>query len=189
MNKIPDQACFDTSQVSPVLQTQRLILRPLQPSDATQIYLDWFSDSTVQRFIAAASERQSLDSLRMFIDRHLSDPASLLLGIFDRGSGLHIGNIKYEPIDFAMGRAIVGILIGSTEWRGRAVFSEAFDVSSAWLCSCMGIREYWLGVERENTIAIRGYRRAGFAEAPAPEDLFGKIRLNCLYMFKTVDVR
>lgn len=173
---------------SPELRTRRLMLRRLEPSDATQTYLDWFADPAVQRFIAAAREPQSLDSLREFIQARRLDPRSLLIGIFEQRSQVHIGNIKYEPVDLEKRRAIMGVLIGSPEWRGKSVFSEAFEATANWLSETHGIREFWLGVERENAAAVISYQRAGFVEARPPADLFGDARVDCLYMLRIIDV-
>ena len=166
--------------------TPRLILRPLEPDDATQRYLDWFDDPDTRRFIVAARERQTLDSIRFFIERRRMSESALLLGIFERQHGLHIGNIKFEPIDLSTGRAVLGVLIGDAAWRGRGIFTEAFEVSATWLCKNFGLREIWLSLDRTHAAAIRGYLRAGFCEASPPEELFGAALDGLMYMQRDV---
>lgn len=164
------------------LCSERFTLRPLEARDATQRYLDWFDDEDTRRFIVAARQRQSIESLRAFIEHSRTSDRSLLLGIFDRQTRLHIGNIKFEPVDVLAGRTILGILIGDTGWRNRGAFAEAFDVSSRWLLGNFGIRRFWLGLDGVNHPALRSYSRAGFKEQPPPEDLFGRATVGVRYM-------
>ena len=164
------------------LHSKRLALRPLHAQDATQRYLDWFDDGETRRFIISARHRQTIDSLRDFIEANRNSDRSLLLGIFDREEHLHIGNIKFDPVDSISGRAILGILIGDIRWRNRGVFPEAFDTSASWLFGNFGISQFWLGVDTLNLSATRSYARAGFSEMPPPEDLFGLAKPGARYM-------
>ena len=42
----------------------------------------------------------------------------------------HIGNIKYEPIDFQAATATMGILTGANDWRGKGVGPEVIKGSA-----------------------------------------------------------
>jgi ribosomal-protein-alanine N-acetyltransferase len=164
------------------IDTPRFILRTLQVSDASTTYAGWFTDPVVRRFIAAATSSQDVSSLQSFIAEKFASPNAELFGIFVQGSGLHVGNIKFEPIDDACHRAILGILIGDPAWRGRGVFGEIYPAAAKWLFETRGIQEFWLGLDIDNSAALASYRRAGFSEAPAPTDLFGAVRHDAIYM-------
>lgn len=168
------------------LCSERLKLRPLEPRDATQRYLDWFDDGDTRKFIVAARQQQSIDSLLTFIDTNRNSDRSLLLGIFDRSNHLHIGNIKFEPVDVLTGRTVLGILIGDTGWRNRGAFPEAFEISSRWLFGNFGISQFWLALDGVNLAALRSYSRAGFVELPPPEDLFGRSVPGVRYMCRAL---
>jgi RimJ/RimL family protein N-acetyltransferase len=146
----------------PVLVTERFELRPLTPQDATERYLGWLAEDDARRYILAARGTRTLDELRAFIDARSGRPDVLFLGIFERGSGRHVGNIKYEPIDAADGSAEMGILIGEPDWRGRGVAREVIAASARWLHEHRGISRVLLGVEKENEAALAAYLRAGF---------------------------
>jgi len=89
-------------------------------------------------------------------------PDVCFLGIFDKTTSRHIGNIKYEPIQVEKKYAVMGVLIGDAQWRGRGVFSEVFEASAHWLCENKGITRFELGVEKVNISAIRSYEKTGF---------------------------
>lgn len=145
-----------------LLQTERFELRPLSPRDATDRYLAWLAEDNARRYILAAREKLSLDDLRAYIESRVGRRDVLFLGIFERASGGHIGNLKYEPIDESARTAEMGILIGEPEWRGRGVAREVITASARWLQEQRGIKKILLGVEKENAGAMTAYRRTGF---------------------------
>ena len=79
-------------------------------------------------------------------------------------SGLHIGNIKYDPIDFNACTAEMGILIGNQDWIGRGVAGEVILASCLWLSKKIGVKKITLGVHPDNIGAILAYRKIGFVE-------------------------
>src|SRR5688572_15055329 len=144
---------MDTGQV---ILTERFRLRPLRASDATQSYLDWFAEDRAKH-IVSASAMQSLADLRAYIDSKSGRADVLFLGIFRLSDGVHIGNVKFEPVDRERGYAIAGILIGDVDSRGTGVAPEVLSACGAWLKHNWNIRQLVLGVSRENQAAIRAY--------------------------------
>lgn len=148
--------------------TERFLLRELTEADATERYLGWLSDPDGSRYIVASGQVGGLEDLRRYIRDRRGRPDVLFLGIFDRRDMAHIGNIKFEPIDGKRGYAVMGILIGQAEWRGRGVAGEVLAASARWLGEHLGVSEILLGVDGENTPAIRAYERTGFVAGVSP---------------------
>ena len=148
--------------------TPRFQLRELCETDATPRYLGWLANSAAQRFIAAAQHTHELAALAEYVRQRVNRPHVLFLGIFDQASGLHIGNIKYEPVDPAQGYAIMGILIGDPDYRGKGVAAEVLGASALWLKHHRAVRQILLGVSVDNPGAIRAYKKAGFAGVDTP---------------------
>jgi [ribosomal protein S5]-alanine N-acetyltransferase len=150
------------------IDTERFRLRELGVGDATERYLAWFRDSAAAKYISSAAATRELTHVREYIGVRCGRDDVLFLGIFDRESGLHIGNIKYEPVDVGAGYAIMGVLIGDPAYRGKGVTPEVLLASGRWLQAHRGIRDIVLGVDTENSGAVRAYRRVGFVEAATP---------------------
>jgi RimJ/RimL family protein N-acetyltransferase len=93
---------------------------------------------------------------------------TVFLGIFGKENNLHIGNIKYQPVDSQRGYAVMGILIGDPAYRGLGVASEAIKESAIWLKNHRNINQMVLGVHKKNEAAIRAYKKAGFQIASTP---------------------
>lgn len=146
----------------PVILTDRFLLRPLTPADATSRYQAWMRNRRARRYIQYASKIPSVPALRDYIEQRMRRKDSLFLGIFVRASGEHIGNVKYEPIDTGRCSAELGILIGEPAWRGRGAAQEAIRASAQWLHENRGITKVFLGVERVNKGAVAAYRKTGF---------------------------
>jgi RimJ/RimL family protein N-acetyltransferase len=154
--------------VAVTIDTPRFHLRELEPSDASERYLSWFSDPAARQYITAAATTAAVDDLRDYIRERTGRADVLFLGIFDRGSGLHVGNIKYEPLDRAGGYAVMGILIGDPDYRTRGVAREVLDATASWLREHRGISQIVLGVDTGNHAAIRAYEAAGFVVERTP---------------------
>ena len=150
------------------MDTERFHLRELAEEDATERYLAWFLDPAAAQYISAAASTKKLSDLRGYIEARGGRDDVLFLAIFDRMSGLHVGNIKYEPVDSIAGFAVMGVLIGDPEYRGKGVTPEVLVASASWLQENRGIREIVLGVHTDNAAAIRAYERVGFLVAPTP---------------------
>jgi RimJ/RimL family protein N-acetyltransferase len=150
------------------IATPRFVLRELERGDITPAYLEWFVDPAAKRHITAAAHTQTLQQLQDYLADRTGRTDVLFLGIFDQASGVHIGNVKYEPVDSESGYAVMGILIGDPAYRGRGVAGEVIDASGRWLHANRRIRDIWLGVDRDHTTAIRAYERIGFAPEETP---------------------
>jgi ribosomal-protein-alanine N-acetyltransferase len=150
------------------IETPRFLMRELSERDATQQYLDWFRDLETQTRITSAALMATVEDLRRYIaDRNGRDDVAFL-GIFDKASGTHVGNVKYEPVNTRDGYAIMGILIGDSSYRGMGVAVEVLSSSGRWLKDHRGIRQIALGVHRSNTRAIRAYEKVGYRIASTP---------------------
>ncbi len=147
------------------IQSERFLLREIGEADVTERYLDWLGDPEATKYIATAAKTKNLSDLRQYVCDRISRPDVMFLGVFDRENGLHVGNIKFEPLDSRAGYAVVGVLIGDPAYRGKGVTSEVLRSSSDWLKEHRGIRQLALGVNAENRGAIRAYEKSGFVAA------------------------
>ncbi|WP_462163498.1 GNAT family N-acetyltransferase [Pseudoalteromonas xiamenensis] len=152
------------------LATTRFYLRTLGPEDATERYVKWFTDPVIKSNIK--SSPKSVTELRAYLESKCSDPNILFLGIFTK-EHLHIGNIKFEPVDEVKQHTVVGILIGDAHWRGQGLAGEVIPAACEWLRAHRNIKTVGLGVEPHNLPAIKAYQHIGFVEATEqPHDDF-----------------
>lgn len=148
--------------------SERFFLRELTVDDATERYLSWFMEPGTREYISAATKTKSILNIKEYIHERIGREDILFLGIFEKKSGLHIGNIKYEPVDTKLSYAIMGILIGDKAYRGKSVGTEVLKASAQWLKLNKNIRQIVLGVSKDNINAIRSYTKTGFVIEESP---------------------
>ena len=82
------------------IYTERFHLKPLTVDDVSEDYLSWFSDKTIQKYIENPPEnKNAMKSLKSYVSERENREDVLFLGIFEKETGNHIGNVKYEPVD------------------------------------------------------------------------------------------
>lgn len=150
------------------MSSEKLLLRELTEEDVCERYLGWLREGEATKYISAASSTHDLQDLRRYVCDRIGREDVLFLGIFDKESGLHIGNIKYEPVDRALGYAVMGILVGDPAYRGKGVGTDALVTSARWLKEKWGIKQILLGVYESNVAGVRSYEKAGFVVADTP---------------------
>lgn len=136
----------------------------LRPEDVSGSYLDWINNPQTSEFIEASSYHHTIEDLEIYVKEKLAASDCVMLGIFDRHSGIHVGNIKYEPIDIEERSAVMGVLIGNPSHRGVGAFGEVFAASTAWLAKEFRVQTILLGVDTNNAAAIRAYEKYGFTK-------------------------
>ena len=151
------------------MSTDRFRLRELTQDDVSERYLSWLQDGLAKRYISASALTNEIADLQKYVGERINRADVLFLGIFSRETGVHIGNIKYEPVDSERGFAVMGILIGDPESRGKGVAGEALRASAKWLWDHRGIRQILLGVHDHNLLAIKAYEKIGFQVTESPE--------------------
>lgn len=150
-----------------IIQSSRFVLRTLSKGDVGDRYLSWVNNIKNTYIDYVGPERSLLD-VQSYVATKETDSSTLFLGIFSNESGEHIGNIKYEPIDFINKTTVMGILIGEESWRGKGVAAEVIKASSTWLNIQYGINYIALGVHSNNIEAIRAYQKSGFQIKSTP---------------------
>jgi hypothetical protein len=81
------------------IKTRRFVLKTLTRKNVTEKYLSWFSFHKVKKYISFAQKQLSIIDLMQFVMNRVGRKDILFLGIFTK-IGNHIGNIKFEPINF-----------------------------------------------------------------------------------------
>jgi len=176
-----DKLSFESFRSSLRLEGEDLLLRELDlKSDNLDEYLTWMRDKDSNPYIKGVDQNLSIEQLKDYVTAKNNDPMALLLGIFLKETGKHIGNLKFQPIDFNDNSAWIGILIGNRDYRGRGFAQASIKLGISHLGSGVGIKNYFLGVDLANSTAIRTYKELGFST-------FGKLDENSITMQLIVD--
>lgn len=146
-----------------LLETQRLILRMMSSADASEEYLSWMQDSEVNKYLESRfAVPQRTQDLISFIESVNGSPDSLLLGIFLREDGRHIGNIKIGPVVTRHARSEIGYLIGDRASWGKGYAAEAIREICRFGFDNLGLIKISAGVYEDNIGSAKTLSKAGF---------------------------
>ena len=143
-----------------ILETNRLILEPLSLSHGTEKYLAWLNDPEVYKYLETRGN-QNKDTLRNFIEKQIRGEIAIW-AIIIKESGLHIGNIKIDPINWKHGFGEYGILMGDKEQWGKGYAKEASQAVIDYFFEEKKLRKINLGVVKDNISAVKLYEKMEF---------------------------
>ncbi len=144
----------------PEIQGLKIILRPMSLEYVTPRYLGWLSDPTVTRHLSTSN--YTIAQLTTYVEERIEQPNICFWAIIERSSGMHIGNVKLEPIVLESSRATFGILIGEKDFWGKGIATEVAVLVADFAFQSLGLSKVDLGVQDANAAAIRAYEKAGF---------------------------
>ena len=164
-----------------MLQSSRLLLRALEPSDLNATYLSWLSDPEVNRYLETRFLPQSLEALQAYWQDHRDDPSSPWFAICLASEGSHIGNIKLGPIQWLHRRADLSLFIGERGCWGQGYASEAISLVRDWAFSELDLQKLNAGIYAGNIGSRRAFEKCGF-------DLEGTLRQEVVSAGQRLDV-
>ncbi|RHW75965.1 GNAT family N-acetyltransferase [Colwellia sp. RSH04] len=162
------------------INTQRFYLRELTEKDVGPRYLSWLQDNITSKFITYRQD--NINDLKAYVRAHLLASEVLFLGVFCKETDEHIGNLKFDNIN--NGQAVMGILIGEPDWRGRGVAKEILPASMDYLHNKRKVDLVYLGVGKKNIPAILAYEEVGFISCNSPPFPIGENGIAMIYQFE-----
>ncbi len=150
--------------LSKPLRTPRLMLRNLSAQDASQTYLSWLRDPDVNKHLEVRfANRMDLSDVVSFIESANASLDTILLGIFLKEGGTHIGNVKLGPIVVPHARSEIGFLIGDKGCWGNGYASEAIRSISYYGLEELGLEKITAGCYETNIGSTKALLKAGFS--------------------------
>mgnify|MGYP001769625322 CR=1 FL=1 len=149
---------------APILMGERIYLSPLTSADATSTYAGWLNDAETTRFMESGRRTETVESIAAYIEKYEGRSDALFLAIVLKDGDRHVGNVKLEPINWTHGGAILGIMIGAAEARGKGMGTEAVRLVLAHAFREMKLHRVTLGVTADNEPGLRCYLKVGFRE-------------------------
>ena len=144
------------------LERERIYLRPVNVSDATDEYVSWLNDEEVNQFLEIRFIQHTLDMLRVYIEKVSKDHGILFLAIIRKDTDKHIGNIKLGPVDWYHRVGDIGIMIGDKASWGQGYAGEAIRLLSDYAFRELVLHKLEAGAYENNVGSIRTFSKAGF---------------------------
>jgi len=161
---IPQLGVNDEFETIKVIKGQKVLLRQLKVSDVTQRYVDWLNDPEVNYFLSVRDTHQNMDMVKQYVLSYEGASNKCLLGIFDKQSNLHIGNITFSTVDWKNGTAVTGIAIGDKSyWRGGYA-TEALSLVVDFSFLKLKLHRLEAGISVNNIPSQKLFKKGGFVQ-------------------------
>jgi RimJ/RimL family protein N-acetyltransferase len=134
-------------------------IKKLVFNEISKDYFKWFENNQAKKFIV--SKYKTKKELLDFIKKDLKKKNTLYFGIFYKKSN-HIGNVKFHNINLKKKSSWLGIFIGNPKFRNLKVGRFTINLLTNYLYDKIGIRIFYLKVDKKNISAIKSYKNSGF---------------------------
>jgi len=146
-----------------IIESERLLLKPLSLNHLSENYVKWLNDEEVYRYMDTGGN-YTFEMLKNYLTGVDDNSKILFWGIHLKGNDKHIGNIKIDPLIERHGLGEYGIMIGDkTEW-GKGYAKEASNLVIKYCFEIVKLRKITLGVVVENITAVELYSKLGFVK-------------------------
>lgn len=150
-----------TSAPQGFLEGKNVTLRGLEREDLST-YRSWLNNAKATHFMESGWRPSSVEDMEEIYraSTHPTDTAIFI--IEDKKSNKPIGVCGLYLIQWICRRGEFRILICDDNGRGRGLGTEAAKLVVDYAFNTLNLETIYLGVNTENTAAIRSYEKAGF---------------------------
>lgn len=146
------------------LEGQRINLKSITLEDISDRYIAWLNDEEVIKGLESPPRPYTKQMLTEYIYKMMHEEDTYMLGIHERDSKQHLGNIKLHNFNHISRTCELGIMIGEKAYWGKGIGSEACRMLIDFAFHHLKMRKVWLSVHSNNPGAIELYRKLGFQE-------------------------
>lgn len=143
----------------PIIESNRLILKPLGKEFLSYDYVNWLNDKDVTEFMSNTGI--DYEDLKIYLEKLEKSP-KYFWAIIRKNDSQHIGNLKIDPVNVKKKIGEYGIMIGDKSSWGKGYGSEASIMVLNYCFNELGIEKVFLGVINNNINAIEMYKKIGF---------------------------
>jgi len=137
-----------------------IALRPMTPDDVDDVYIDWFHDPEVFRFL----EVRNLTKPRAlaYLREGLESGCRFQFIVQDAADDERIGTIKIGDIDWKHGTSDLVTVLGNRAYWGRGVAREAIRMAIDKAFGELGVRKLSASMYSSHLGSAKAYIAAGF---------------------------
>ena len=159
-------------------------LRTLEEADADGTYRDWFNDGEVCKYNSHHRFAMAKEELLAFIKSSHSSRNALILAVELKETGVHIGNISLQNINYLDRAAEISFIFGEKAYWGRGYATQAARLLINHAFFQLGLRRIYFGTSEVNIGMQKVGEKLGFCrEGERREALFKNGRFYDIYEY------
>ncbi len=147
-----------------ILQLNSCRLRPIEFKDAERIF-QFFNDPEIYQSLGGFRIGMSRFDVNKWIESHSTQNANdLIWAISDLGDDTYLGHVGLYKVDYRIGSAEFGIMIGDKERWGKGIAKEILKFIIKFGFLELNLHRIELSVLANNLRALRLYESFGFVK-------------------------
>ena len=143
------------------LEGNIVTLCPLTSESDYTNYLKWLNNQDTTQYLEVGNSVSTKKNVQEYVEKY-NNSKNLLLGIFLKNTGEHVGNITLHMIDGQNRSAETGILVGEESARGCGCATEAIKLILGHAFMRLNLNRISAGMVGENVASKRLFEKVGF---------------------------
>jgi RimJ/RimL family protein N-acetyltransferase len=148
-------------------QCGRYFLRKIKREDASERWAGWLADPWTTHALNSPPAKLTKNDIVEYI-KQFDQRSRLLLGVFERGTRLHVGFIRLD-IDDDVSEAFVSAVIGEPAHRNRGATTDVFVPMLDYLFDTVGLERVRASILDRNQLTLNYLLKLGWQKDPTPE--------------------
>jgi RimJ/RimL family protein N-acetyltransferase len=144
------------------IETKRLFIRVVKSEDVTDEYVSGLNDPEVNKYMCSKGQRQTIETVRAYVNGHKNSSNSILLGLFTKNHNRLIGTVGLSSISYFHYCMGLGICLFLKDYWRKGLGCEALIGIKNYVFSEMGFHFIEAGIYDENISSAKLFERAGF---------------------------
>jgi len=142
------------------INSNKYLIRTINADDASDRWADWMSDPEVRYMLNIAPRSWKKADVVSYINT-FNQGRNLLLGIFDKQSGAHVGIFTVD-INPAPGHFLLNLLIGEPNYRNKHVTTDIAEPFLTYFFETLGLNAAMASVLAHNAPMIYWLQKNGW---------------------------
>jgi len=142
------------------IESDEYLIRTLTTDDASDRWAGWMSDPEVIHMLNAAPLKMTRSDIINYI-KNFDQRSDLLLGIFEKRKGMHIGFFTINA-DYKLSQGVVNLLIGDPAYRHQGVLSVVRRQFAEYFFETIGLKTMMATALKRNQIILDTLLKAGW---------------------------
>lgn len=144
--------------------TDRLVMAPLDPNMVLDRYVGWMNDAETIQYLESRKGVQTRQTIHQYVLDNNQRNDAILLGISEKSTRRHVGNIRLSEISWVHGHAEIGLLIGEKDRWGLGYAQEAISSLTRAAFERLNLRKLVAGCYLSNQASIRAFKRCDYKQ-------------------------
>src|SRR5262245_47409276 len=142
------------------IHSDKYLVRTIEADDASDRWVGWMSDPEVRYMLNMAPRSWKKADVVSYINT-FNQGQNLLLGIFDKQSGAHVGIFTVD-INPALGHFLLNLLIGEPDYRNKHVTTDIAEPFLTYFFETLGLNAAVASVLAHNAPMIHWLQKNGW---------------------------